>query len=160
MVAHAILLHNIYGNTYGNYKSFFSTFTSLFLFMLGDEQYADFMWSNLHLFAEVLGKFAFFSFSSVMIVFIVSLVVSIIDVAMRIGNEENQKANKENYELAGYMANKLKSLFEGSGDMPERYRVILERKGAKRQAKLAAAGDELEKVIQRLDRRINDLADI
>ena len=80
--------------------------------------------------------------------------------AMRIGNEENQKANKENYELAGYMANKFKSLFEGSGDMPERYRVILERKGAKRQAKLAAAGDELEKIIQRLDRRINELADI
>ena len=128
--------------------------------MLGDEQYADFMWSNLHLFAEVLGKFAFFTFSVMMIVFIVSLVVSIIDVAMRIGDEENKKQNKEDYELAGFMANKFKGLFAGSGDMPERYRVILERKGAKRQAKLEKAGDELEDVIRRLDRRINELAEI
>ena len=157
MVAHGWVLHMLFANHYINFRSFPSTMFNLFTFMLGDDQYENIMTSNSNMVSDIIGKIIFLTFSIIMIMFILNFVISVIDAAMTISQETNQKVNGEDYELARFMQNKFFGLFEGSLDLPTKYKTIMKEKRMKRLLNLEAIGPKLVTAVDELEKRIDAL---
>lgn len=160
MLAHAWILHMLFAQHFVNYRSYLATLFNLFTFMLGDDQYDHISNVNANLTADYLGKLAFLTFSIIMILFILNFVISVIDAAMSVSQEQNIIVNGEDYELARFMQNKVASMFEGATKLPPKYRAIMKEKRLKKLKNLEAIGPQLEKAVDELDARVNLLLEL
>ena len=101
MVSHVVLMHNVFGNFSRDYRSIWSSFNSLFLFLLGRQPKTD--WSEYGMTVEILGKLCFLSFSVMNVILVTNFVVSVINADIGRCEMENLKENRNNYEFVGFV---------------------------------------------------------
>lgn len=101
MVSHVVLMHNVFGNFSRDYRSIWSSFNSLFLFLLGRQPKTD--WSEYGMTVEILGKLCFLSFSVMNVILVTNFVVSVINADIGRCEIENLKENRNNYEFVGFV---------------------------------------------------------
>lgn len=156
MTGHAWILHMVFYTNYENYRSMASTFFGMFMFMLGDEQYEDIMTTSNYT-SDAIGKVTLFTFSIMMVIFILNFVIAVINSAQMVSTEKNFEVNGEDYELAQFMLSKVTDLFEGSAQLPPKYLEILKAKRDAKLQKSGAVGPELEEKVDAMDQRLNVL---
>ena len=155
MVAHAWVLTMLFQNNFEKYRNLPNTLFNMFTFMLGDGQYDDMMEYNKNNLNDVIGKIIVFSFSVIMIIFVLNFIISVIDAGMSVSREDNMKVNGKDYELANFMWKKFKMYFEGVDDLPDNYKNILKNKNQRKLDELKRISDKLEENVGQLEGKIN-----